>query len=384
MLFSLSKSFTSTAVGLAVAEGKLKRGRPGPEVLSRRAPAEPSANLKAMRVRDLLTMSTGHQDEDVRDFTYNADESVVKDFLARPVAHKPGTLFLYNTPATYMLSAIVQKVTGQTALDYLRPRLFEPLGIVDPTWDASKQGVSLGGFGFNVRTEDIARFGQFYLQTGEWQGKQLSRPRGSTRPPPAICPTAARRRATGSRATATSSGGAATAFTAATAPTASFASSAPTRCGHRDHERHARHAIRDEPRVGSARARPSGRQRCQPTRLLMLRSPRSSRSLTLRPQTSSAAIQQRPGTLAGRRYAFRENPLALEALSLDTTERVQTTFTSVPTGAPPTRRYSNRLSGEWVEGHARPSTEGLRLSLPAAAGCRRTPRRRRSCAIECR
>ena len=72
-----------------------------------------------------------------------------------------------------MLSAIVQKVTGQTVLDYLRPRLFDPLGIVNPTWEASRQGVSMGGFGLSIRTEDIARFGQLYLQKGQWQGKQL-------------------------------------------------------------------------------------------------------------------------------------------------------------------------------------------------------------------
>ena len=173
MMFSLSKSFTSTAVGLAVADGKLKVDDVVLDFFPDEAPAQPSANLKAMRVRDLLTMSTGHHDDDIRDFPYNGEESVVKNFLARPVSHKPGTFFLYNTPASYMLSAIVQKVTGQAVVDYLRPRLFEPLGIADPVWDASKQGVSMGGFGLNVRTEDIARFGQLYLQKGMWQGKQL-------------------------------------------------------------------------------------------------------------------------------------------------------------------------------------------------------------------
>lgn len=172
-MYSLSKSFTSTAVGLAVAEGRLTVDDTVLSFFPDLAPAEPSANLKAMRVRDLLTMSTGHHDDDVRDFPYQSDENVVKLFLARPVSHKPGTFFFYNTPASYMLSAIVQKVTGQSVLDYLGPRLFAPLGIVDPTWDASKQGVSLGGFGLNVRTEDIARFGQLYLQRGEWQGKAL-------------------------------------------------------------------------------------------------------------------------------------------------------------------------------------------------------------------
>jgi len=172
-LFSLSKSFTSTAVGLAVSEGKLRIDDPILKFFPQETPSEPSANLKAMRVRDLLTMSVGHHDEDIRDFPYTAEESVVKAFLAKPVAHKPGTFFVYNTPGSYMLSAIVQKVTGQTVLDYLGPRLFQPLGIANPTWEASKQGISMGGFGLSIRTEDIARFGQLYLQKGEWQGKQL-------------------------------------------------------------------------------------------------------------------------------------------------------------------------------------------------------------------
>jgi hypothetical protein len=89
------------------------------------------------------------------------------------VPFKPGTHFLYNTSATYMLSAAVQKVTGQTVLDYLRPRLFDPLGIEKPTWEMSPQGVSAGGFGLSIRTEDIAKFGQLYLQKGKWNDKQL-------------------------------------------------------------------------------------------------------------------------------------------------------------------------------------------------------------------
>ncbi len=174
MMFSLSKSFTSTAVGLAISEGKLSVEDPILKFFPDDAPAEPSANLKAMRIRDLLTMSTGHHDEDIKDFPFGSDENLVKKFLSLPVAHKPGTFFVYNTPASFILSAIVQKVTGQSVLEYLRPRLFDPLGIQNPTWDASKQGgISFGGFGLNVHTEDIARFGQLYLQKGKWQGKQI-------------------------------------------------------------------------------------------------------------------------------------------------------------------------------------------------------------------
>ncbi len=168
-LYSLSKSFASTAVGLAIAEGKLSLDDEVLKFFPDDAPAHPSDNLKAMRVSDLLRMSTGQQSEPPR----TSDQPWTKTFLAHPVPFKPGTHFLYNTSGTYMLSAIVQKVTGMTVLDYLRPRLFEPLGIQHPTWETSPQGVSAGGFGLSIRTEDIARFGQLYLQHGKWQGKQL-------------------------------------------------------------------------------------------------------------------------------------------------------------------------------------------------------------------
>lgn len=168
-LFSLSKSFTSTAAGLAIAEGKLNLHDEVLKFFPDEAPAKPSDNLKAMRVSDLLRMSTGQQSEPKRP----EKESWVKTFLAHPVPFKPGTHFLYNTSATYMLSAIVQKATGMTVLDYLKPRLFEPLGIENPRWEASPQGITVGGYGLSIRTEDIARFGQLYLQKGKWQGKQL-------------------------------------------------------------------------------------------------------------------------------------------------------------------------------------------------------------------
>ena len=169
MLFSLSKSFTSTAVGLAVAEGKLSIDDPVLKFFPDDAPADPPANLKAMRISDLLRMNTGHQSEPPR----KADEPWVKTFLKHPVPFKPGTHFLYNTSATYMASAAVQKATGQTVLDYLKPRLFDPLGIENPTWEASPQGITAGGYGLSIRTEDIAKFGQLYLQKGKWNGKQL-------------------------------------------------------------------------------------------------------------------------------------------------------------------------------------------------------------------
>jgi CubicO group peptidase (beta-lactamase class C family) len=169
VLYSLSKSFTSSAVGFAVAEGKLSIDDPVLKFFPEDAPANPSDNLKAMRVRDLLMMSAGHQDEP----PVTPDVISAKTFLAWPVPHLPGTHFKYNTAATFMLSAIVQKVTGQTVRDYLQPRLFAPLDIEHPVWDTNFQGISLGGYGLRVRTEDIAKFGQLYLHHGNWQGQQL-------------------------------------------------------------------------------------------------------------------------------------------------------------------------------------------------------------------
>ncbi len=169
VMWSLSKSFTSTAVGLAVAEGKLGIDDVIMKYFEDEMPTDPSENLKAMRVRDLLTMSTGHESEP----RFEPNVPWTQSFLAHPVPREPGTHFVYNTPATYMLSAIVQKVTGQTVLEYLRTRLFEPLGIENPQWGSSPQGITLGGYGLMIRTEDIAKFGQLYLQKGSWDGKQL-------------------------------------------------------------------------------------------------------------------------------------------------------------------------------------------------------------------
>lgn len=170
-MWSLSKSFTSTAVGLAVEEGKLKLDDKVLSFFPEQAPPVVPENLQKMTVKDLLTMTCGH-DKEVK-LSLTDTTPWVQAFLAHPVPHAPGTHFQYNTPGTHMLSAIVGKVTGQTVLEYLKPRLFTPLGIQSPEWRASPQGNTLGGWGLMVRTEDIAKFGQLYLQKGQWQDKPL-------------------------------------------------------------------------------------------------------------------------------------------------------------------------------------------------------------------
>jgi CubicO group peptidase (beta-lactamase class C family) len=173
MLFSLSKSFTSSAIGLAVAEGLLSVDDRVLSFFPEHTPAEPSANLAAMRVHDLLSMSTGHDIDTTGFLRQQPDGDWVKAFFERPVEHTPGTYFVYNSGATYMLSAIIQRLTGTTLLEYLRPRLLAPLGIEQATWETCPRGINTGGWGLSIRTADIARFGQLYLQKGIWQGQQL-------------------------------------------------------------------------------------------------------------------------------------------------------------------------------------------------------------------
>jgi len=171
MLYSLSKSFTSTAVGFAVSEGLLSVDDTVLKFFPEDAPDDVSVNLAAMKVRHLLSMSTGH-DEDSTDATMRG-ENPFKSFLSLPVDHEPGTHFVYNSGASYMLAAIVQKLTGQTLVKYLMPRLFQPLGIDEPAWDSHPNGVNFGGWGLYLKTEDIAKFGQLLLQKGAWNGKQI-------------------------------------------------------------------------------------------------------------------------------------------------------------------------------------------------------------------
>lgn len=171
LLWSLSKSFTSTAIGIAQDEGLLSINDQVISFFPEELPGKVSTNLQSMRISDLLRMNTGHEQEPQRRQFQN--DNWVKAFLAHEVKHKPGTHFRYNSMATYMCSAILQKLSGQTLLEYLTPRLFEPLGIKEPTWESDPRGINVGGWGLSVTTEDISKLGQLYLQKGIWEGKQL-------------------------------------------------------------------------------------------------------------------------------------------------------------------------------------------------------------------
>lgn len=172
-LYSLSKSFTSTAAGFAVQEGLLTLEERVVDFFPDCNSPELSPYAREMTVRHLLTMSTGQEGDTVPAMLRSPDGSWTKAFFSVPVLHPGGSYFLYNTGATYMVSAIVQQRTGQKLVDYLQPRLFEPLGIPHPHWDECPAGRSVGGWGLKLAVEDIAKFGQFLLQRGSWEGRQL-------------------------------------------------------------------------------------------------------------------------------------------------------------------------------------------------------------------
>jgi CubicO group peptidase (beta-lactamase class C family) len=175
-MFSVSKTFTATAVGLAVAEGLLTVDDRVIDLLPDDAPRHPSANLEKMRVRHLLTMTSGHGTDTMNRTLRNLHRPGARwarDILGAAVIHEPGTHFVYNTGATYLLSAILHRLTGERLLDYLTPRLLKPLGITGATWEQDPRGIDVGGYGLAITTEDLAAFAQLLLRRGRWDDAQL-------------------------------------------------------------------------------------------------------------------------------------------------------------------------------------------------------------------
>ncbi|SDS17429.1 CubicO group peptidase, beta-lactamase class C family [Friedmanniella luteola] len=173
LLYSLSKSFTATAAGLAAAEGLLSFDEPVVSYFPELAGAATDERSRTMLVRHVAAMASGHV-ADTLDRIVTLDRTEpVRAFLGLPPEQQPGSVFCYNNGATYTLGAIVQRVTGQTLLGYLRPRLLDPLGIGPGYWHQHPAGRELGFSGLHLRTEDLARFGQLYLDDGVWHGERL-------------------------------------------------------------------------------------------------------------------------------------------------------------------------------------------------------------------
>jgi CubicO group peptidase (beta-lactamase class C family) len=169
-IYSTSKTFTSTAIGFAVSEKLLTVDDKVISFFPDLLPDTVSPYLAQLSVKDLLSMTDGQL---VQPFEITLGEQWVKQYFSVPIQAQPGTKFFYNSMSTYMLSAIIQKVSGQRMLDFLTPRLFEPLSIKDVDWEICPQGVNTAGWGLRAHTEDMAKLGQLYLQKGKWNGRQL-------------------------------------------------------------------------------------------------------------------------------------------------------------------------------------------------------------------
>ncbi|MER6675230.1 serine hydrolase domain-containing protein [Streptomyces sp. NPDC000983] len=173
LVYSLSKSFTSTAAGFAVDEGLLDLDDPVLSYFPELDAEVTDPRSRAMLVRHVASMASGHEADTV-DRAHALDpEDLVRGFLLLPPERDPGSVFAYNQCATFTLGAIVQRVTGQSLTGYLRPRLFDPIGIGEAAWLRDRSGRELGFSGLHVTTDAIARLGQLYLDRGMWQGRRV-------------------------------------------------------------------------------------------------------------------------------------------------------------------------------------------------------------------
>lgn len=173
LLYSLSKSFTAAAAALAADEGLLDFDAPVISYFPEFEADIADPRSRAMLIRHVASMASGHGADTLYPALALDHQNLVRGFLLLPPDHDPGTVFAYNQPATYTLGAIVRRVTGQSLTDFLRPRLFDPLGIGETAWLRDRSGGELGFSGLHATTDAVARLGQLYLQRGVWEGERL-------------------------------------------------------------------------------------------------------------------------------------------------------------------------------------------------------------------
>ncbi len=167
--YSMCKTVTGMAVGMLIDEGKLSLEDKIYPLLDKKL-LFTGSRQKSLTVENLLTMSTGAA---FNETGIISGDDWVESYLQSPVKGTPGKQFEYNSMNTYILSAIVTSITGETMMEYLRPRLWEPLGISNVFWETCPKGINKGGWGLFISTEDAAKLGQLYLQKGNWNGQQL-------------------------------------------------------------------------------------------------------------------------------------------------------------------------------------------------------------------
>ncbi len=173
MMFSVSKSVTATAIGILCAEGRASLDEELTAVFPNIASDADKLNMRGVKVRHLLAMASGHAVDTMEIMRALPREDWVKIFFGVPIEYPPNTHFLYNSGASFVLAAMVSARTGQSVRDYLEPRLFAPLGIVNAPWERNPRDINFGASGLRLTTEDLAKLGQLYLNRGVWNGQRL-------------------------------------------------------------------------------------------------------------------------------------------------------------------------------------------------------------------
>lgn len=173
LVYSLSKSFTAAALGLAVEEGLVDLDTPVVEHFPEMDADITDPRSRAITLRHLAAMASGHTAETWESAVVLDPAEPVRGFLKLAPEAEPGSTFAYNQSCTYALAAVLQRVSGQTLAEYLRPRLFEPLGIGTAAWQQHPAGRDAGFTGLHVTTDAVARLGQLHLQGGVWDGRQV-------------------------------------------------------------------------------------------------------------------------------------------------------------------------------------------------------------------
>ena len=174
-VYSASKSFTSAAFGIAMREGLVSLHEKLVDAFPGDLPEHVSENLQKAELRDLLTMQLGQPEAALMggQRPFYAESDWVKLSLSLPFDDVPGTRFVYNNVGPYLAGVLIQRRSGCDLVSYLMPRLFGPLGISRPMWEADPQGYTFGAGGLFLNLPELHKLGLLYLQKGSWEGRQL-------------------------------------------------------------------------------------------------------------------------------------------------------------------------------------------------------------------
>lgn len=176
--YSIGKTLVALAAGLAYDEGKLDLSARVVDFFKDKVPANLPDSMATLTVKQLLTMTAGFEENELLMSVFNPSaggkDSIdwAKEYFKTP-AHRPGTYFYYNLFGTYIMCDILHQLTHENLVDYIMPRLLEPMHIRRIDWEQSPKGICAGGWGAKLCPEDMAKMGQLMLQQGKWDGRQL-------------------------------------------------------------------------------------------------------------------------------------------------------------------------------------------------------------------